>query len=122
MAPSRLSDRVNEQDDGIGREFALNPRVDSLFTAVLRGEIRMTVAGMNWLARGSRVVVGRAIWDPFRRTKCASEPLARLSNPLCSAHLQRCGALTRVVNQEFSIATNVQAILGLRGRPHGLGP
>jgi SAM-dependent methyltransferase len=61
MAASRLRDRGSEQDDGIGREFTLNPRVNSFFTAILRGEIRMTLAGMNWPAGGSRVVVGRAI-------------------------------------------------------------
>jgi len=51
----------SEQDDGIDREFTLNPRINSLFTAIPRGEIRMTLAGMNWPAGGSRVVVGRAI-------------------------------------------------------------
>jgi SAM-dependent methyltransferase len=61
MAASRLMDRGSQQDDGIGREFALNPRLNSLFTAVLRGEIRMTLAGVNWPAGGSRVVVARAI-------------------------------------------------------------
>jgi hypothetical protein len=49
------------RDDGIGREFMLNPRVNSLFTAILRGEIRMTLAGLNWPAGGSRFVVGRAV-------------------------------------------------------------
>jgi hypothetical protein len=55
--------RVVGQSDGIGigREFTLNPRVNSLFTAILRREIRMTLAGMNWPAGGSRVVVRRAI-------------------------------------------------------------
>lgn len=61
MAASRLRDRASEQDDGIGREFMLNPRVNSLFTAILRGEIRMTLAGLNWPAGGSRFVVGRAV-------------------------------------------------------------
>ena len=37
-----------------------DPRVSSLFTAILRGEIRMTFAGLSWPAGGSRVVVGRA--------------------------------------------------------------
>lgn len=61
MAANRLKDRSSQQDDGVRREFALNPRVNRLFTAILRGEIRMTLAGMNWPAGGSRVVVGRAI-------------------------------------------------------------
>jgi membrane protein implicated in regulation of membrane protease activity len=61
MAARRLRDRGSDQDAGIGREFALNGRVNSFFTAILRGEIRMTLAGMNWPAGGSRVVVGRAV-------------------------------------------------------------
>jgi hypothetical protein len=38
----------------------LDPRGNSLFAAILRAEIRMTLAGLNWPAGGSRVV-GRAI-------------------------------------------------------------
>jgi SAM-dependent methyltransferase len=60
MAASRLRARGSEQDDGVAREFALSPRVNGLFTAILRGEIRMTFAGLNWPAGGSRVMVGRA--------------------------------------------------------------
>jgi hypothetical protein len=39
----------------------LNRHVNSVLTAILRMEIRMTLAGMKWLAGGSRVVVGRAV-------------------------------------------------------------
>ena len=61
MVASRLRSRGSEGDDDVSREFMLNPRVSSLFTAILRGEIRMTLAGLNWPAGGSRLVVGRAI-------------------------------------------------------------
>jgi hypothetical protein len=45
----------------------LNPRVNSLFTAILRGEIRMTLAGLNWPAGGSRVMVaGRCDFPDMR--------------------------------------------------------
>ncbi|HEV7600833.1 MAG TPA: class I SAM-dependent methyltransferase [Bradyrhizobium sp.] len=61
MAASRLNVRGGERDDDVGREFTLNRHVNRLFTAILRGEIRMTLAGMNWPAGGSRIVVGRAV-------------------------------------------------------------
>ena len=61
MAASRLTSRGSERDEDVNREFSLNPRVNSLFTAILRGEIRMTLAGLNWPAGGSRFVVGRAV-------------------------------------------------------------
>jgi SAM-dependent methyltransferase len=61
MAASRLRSRGSERDEAVSREFSLNPRVNSLFTAILRGEIRMTLAGLNWPAGGSRFVVGRAV-------------------------------------------------------------
>jgi hypothetical protein len=61
MAASRLMERRGEMDDGIERELMVNPRINNLFTAILRGEIRMTLAGLNWPAGGSRFVVGRAV-------------------------------------------------------------
>src|SRR5262245_20784583 len=48
-------------NEEVERKFALAPRVNGLFTAVLRAEVRMTLAGLRWPAGGSRVVVGRAI-------------------------------------------------------------
>ena len=56
-----MKHRGTEQDDGTDRGFTLNPRVNGVFIAILCGEIRMTLAGMNWPADGGRVVVGRAI-------------------------------------------------------------
>jgi SAM-dependent methyltransferase len=61
MVASRLKSRGSEQDDGPNREFMVNRRVNRLFTAILRAEVRMTMAGMNWPAGGSRIVVGRAV-------------------------------------------------------------
>jgi hypothetical protein len=62
MAANRLRRASSEQDDGaITREFRLNRHVNSLFTAILRAEIGMTLAGMKWPAGGSRVVAARSL-------------------------------------------------------------
>jgi hypothetical protein len=61
MAASRLKGRGNAEDDDVLREFKLNRHVNDIFTAVLRAEIRMTLAGWRWPAGGSRIVVGRAV-------------------------------------------------------------
>lgn len=60
MAASRLIGAANRPDDAF-HEFRLNPRVNRLFTAILRAEVRLTLAGMRWPAGGSRIVVGRAV-------------------------------------------------------------
>jgi SAM-dependent methyltransferase len=60
MAASRLKGRSRETDDNVTREFKLNRRINDVFIAILRAEIRMTLAGWRWPAGGSRVVVGRA--------------------------------------------------------------
>jgi SAM-dependent methyltransferase len=62
MAANRLSRARNERDDDdVTREFRLNRHINSLFTAILRAEIGMTLAGMTWPAGGSRVVVARSV-------------------------------------------------------------
>ena len=61
MVASRLKSRHSERDNDVEREFAVNRHVNRLFTAILRAEIRMTMAGMKWPAGGSRIVVGRAV-------------------------------------------------------------
>ncbi len=61
MAASRLRGSGNENDEDGFHEFRLNRHLNKLFTAILRGEIRMTLAGVRWPAGGSRIVVGRAI-------------------------------------------------------------
>jgi SAM-dependent methyltransferase len=61
MAASRLKGRGKETDDDVFREFTLNRHLNNIFTAVLRAEVRMTLAGWRWPAGGSRIVVGRAV-------------------------------------------------------------
>jgi SAM-dependent methyltransferase len=61
MAASRLKNRGKQDNTDIDREFMLNPRINKLFIAFLRAEVRMTLAGLNWPAGGSRIVVGRAV-------------------------------------------------------------
>jgi SAM-dependent methyltransferase len=60
MAASRLKGWSSDNAD-IDRELTINPRTNALLIAILRAEVRMTLAGLNWPAGGSRVVVGRAI-------------------------------------------------------------
>jgi len=59
MAASRLKPRRG--GDKAAVELAVDRRTNALFKAVLRMEIRMTLAGFNWPAGGSRIVLGRAI-------------------------------------------------------------
>jgi SAM-dependent methyltransferase len=61
MAASRLKAHVAPSDRDIARESALGPAVNAVFTAILRAEVRLTLAGLRWPAGGSRVVVARAI-------------------------------------------------------------
>jgi SAM-dependent methyltransferase len=61
MAASRLKARGAENDDNVLSEFALNRHVNDIFIAILRAEVRMTLAGWRWPAGGSRIVVGRAV-------------------------------------------------------------
>jgi SAM-dependent methyltransferase len=61
MAASRLKRRGSEQNGDGFREFKLNPYINRLFTAILRAEVRMTLAGWRWPAGGSRIVVARAV-------------------------------------------------------------
>jgi SAM-dependent methyltransferase len=59
MAVSRLSKGAKETG-GEAYELAVNPFINRALTAILRTEIRLTLAGWRWPAGGSRVVVGRA--------------------------------------------------------------
>jgi hypothetical protein len=61
MAASRFKTRLGRAKKQPGIEFAIAPRIHEMLTAILRMEIRMTLAGFNWPAGGSRIVVGRAI-------------------------------------------------------------
>ena len=60
MAASRIQARM-QHDGDFEREIAPNPAVNALFTAILRAEVRLTLAGLRWPAGGSRVVVARAV-------------------------------------------------------------
>jgi SAM-dependent methyltransferase len=61
MAASRLMSRGVQEDADDFREFRLNRHINNAFTAVLRAEVRTTLAGWQWPAGGSRVVVARAV-------------------------------------------------------------
>lgn len=60
MVVSRLSAKHKPGNEEVVREFNLNPWVNSIFTAILRAEVRATLSGLTWPAGGSRVVVARA--------------------------------------------------------------
>ena len=60
MAVSRLKRRGKETEEDI-YEFRMNPAVNRLFFEIMHAEVRMTLAGICWLAGGSRIVVGRAV-------------------------------------------------------------
>jgi SAM-dependent methyltransferase len=61
MAASRLKGEGKQQDQDPFREFKINRRLNDLFTAILRAEVRMTLAGWRWPAGGSRIAVARAV-------------------------------------------------------------
>jgi SAM-dependent methyltransferase len=61
MAASRMMSRGNEQNGDGFREFRLNRYVNGVFMAILRTEVRLTLAGGQWPVGGSRIVVARAV-------------------------------------------------------------
>jgi SAM-dependent methyltransferase len=61
MIASRLKGRGKNSNEDVDREFTLDPRINGFLTAILRAEVRLTLAGLRWPAGGSRVVVGRAV-------------------------------------------------------------
>lgn len=61
MIASRLRERGANTNEGVTQEFALSPRINGLFTAILRAEVRLTLAGLRWPVGGSRVVIAKAI-------------------------------------------------------------
>jgi SAM-dependent methyltransferase len=61
LAASRIKARMKPCADNIEHEIALNPTLNAMLTAILRAEVRLTLAGMRWPAGGSRVVVARAV-------------------------------------------------------------
>jgi len=61
MMASRLKGRGKDNNEEIEREFTLDPRINGPLTAILRAEVRLTLAGLRWPAGGSRVAVARAV-------------------------------------------------------------
>jgi SAM-dependent methyltransferase len=63
MALSRLKARMlpAQCDADIHREMVVNPRLNRALTALLRAEVRLTLAGLRWPIGGSRVVAARAV-------------------------------------------------------------
>jgi SAM-dependent methyltransferase len=62
MALSRLKARLRpaEGDTDVLREMDIEPGPNRVLTALLRAEVRLTLAGLRWPLGGSRVVVARA--------------------------------------------------------------
>lgn len=63
MALSRLKTRFfpTGQDTDVMREYAVGPGANYVLTALLRSEVRLTLAGMRWPFGGSRIIAARAI-------------------------------------------------------------
>lgn len=61
MVASRALGHGKQSSESVNHEFTLDHRINGLLTAILRIEVRMTLAGMAWPAGGSRVVVARAV-------------------------------------------------------------
>lgn len=61
MLLSRLRARAGTDDEAVERELAIAPGLNGILKAVLRAEVRLTLAGVRWPVGGSRVVVARAV-------------------------------------------------------------
>jgi SAM-dependent methyltransferase len=61
MAASRLRNSGKDLEQDPFREFRIHPSVNATLIAILRAEVRMTLAGVRWPAGGSRIVVARAV-------------------------------------------------------------
>jgi SAM-dependent methyltransferase len=63
MAASRLYSRLRREpaDLSIEREGRISAPVNSVLSALLGGEVRLTLAGIRWPIGGSRVIVARPI-------------------------------------------------------------
>jgi SAM-dependent methyltransferase len=63
MALSRLKARLSpgSADADVDREMQIGAGLNRAFTALLRAEVRLTLAGLRWPLGGSRVVVARAV-------------------------------------------------------------
>ena len=63
MALSRLKTRLlpSARDADVYRELKVEPGANRVLTALLRYEVRLTLAGMRWPFGGSRIVAARAV-------------------------------------------------------------
>jgi SAM-dependent methyltransferase len=61
MALSRLKARMSSGNTDVEREMSLAPALNSMLKAILRLEVRLTLAGLRWPVGGSRVVVAQAV-------------------------------------------------------------
>jgi len=61
LAFSRLKARSASDNINVERETSPGPTTNAMLTAILRAEIRLTLAGCRWPIGGSRVVVARAV-------------------------------------------------------------
>jgi SAM-dependent methyltransferase len=61
MALSRLKARFASGDADVERETSVAPATNAVLKAILRAEVRLTLAGLRWPIGGSRVVVARAV-------------------------------------------------------------
>jgi SAM-dependent methyltransferase len=61
LVASRIKARIKPSEQDLNREVSLNRAVNAVLLAILRAEVRLTLAGVHWPAGGSRVVVARAV-------------------------------------------------------------
>jgi hypothetical protein len=61
MALNRLKARFTSSDADVEREMALGNATNAALKAILRTEVRLTLAGVRWPIGGSRVLVARAV-------------------------------------------------------------
>jgi SAM-dependent methyltransferase len=61
LVASRIKARIRPSPQDLSREVALHPAVNAALLAILRAEVRLSLAGVRWPAGGSRVIVARAV-------------------------------------------------------------
>jgi SAM-dependent methyltransferase len=61
IALSRLKARYIPSDADVEREISIGPRTNALLKAILRAEVRLTIAGSRWPVGSSRIIVARAV-------------------------------------------------------------
>lgn len=61
LLASRLKARFSSNEQDLDRERTINPTINAALLAILRAEVRLSLAGLRWPMGGSRVVLARAI-------------------------------------------------------------